>query len=41
MFGCSIDTYLQTIDAKLDEIKKQYPDLESKNDSEEQNNQVV
>jgi len=41
MFCCSIDTYLQTIDAKLDEIKKQYPDLETKNNLEEQNNQVV
>jgi hypothetical protein len=27
MFCCSIDTYLQTIDAKIDEYKEQHPQL--------------
>ena len=27
MFCCSIDTYLQTIDAKIDEYEERYPDL--------------
>ena len=27
MFCCSIDTYLQTIDAKIDEYKEKYPQL--------------
>ena len=27
MFCCSIDTYLQTIDAKIEEYKEKYPDL--------------
>ena len=32
MFCCSIETYLQTIDAKLEEYKDRYPDLFVRNE---------
>ena len=34
MFCCSIDTYLQTIDAKIDEYKEQYPQLFPKSEDD-------
>ena len=35
MFCCSIDTYIQTIDAKIDEFREKYPESFIKKESDE------
>jgi hypothetical protein len=39
MFCCSIDTYLQTIDAKIDEYRELYPHIFPKDDNQDDGEQ--